>query len=194
MAAIRMCSVADCGKRHHAQDLCNRHYLRLLKFGDPLAGGTALGAPLAWLRSHAAFDGDDCLIWPFGGVSGRGYGTVKWNGRAERASRVMCELAHGPAPVKRLWALHSCGRGDVGCVHPQHLYWGTASQNKADTVGHGTHDRGEKNVNAKLTETAVRDIRREYGVVSIAALAERYGVAKATVINVARRRAWGWLD
>lgn len=31
----RRCSVAGCCKPHHARDLCNTHYRRLLRHGDP---------------------------------------------------------------------------------------------------------------------------------------------------------------
>lgn len=39
MAIIRLCSVPDCGKPHLAGGLCNPHYLRRRKYGDPTGGG-----------------------------------------------------------------------------------------------------------------------------------------------------------
>lgn len=39
MATPRLCSVSGCGKPHLAGGLCNSHYLRRRKYGDPNAGG-----------------------------------------------------------------------------------------------------------------------------------------------------------
>lgn len=193
MATPRLCSVEGCGKKFHAKNLCADHRYRERLYGHPLAGKTEKGAPLAWLRAHVDHSDEGCLIWPFGRV-GRERGTVKVDGQQTKASRVMCVLAHGESPPDRPFALHSCGKGHEGCVHPKHLYWGNQKQNKLDTIAHGTHDRGERNVNSVLTEDAVRAIRRDYRTVSTRDLADRYGVSTSRICLVANRQSWAWLD
>lgn len=38
MATHRVCSIPDCGKRHHAHGYCSNHREKFLRHGDPLAG------------------------------------------------------------------------------------------------------------------------------------------------------------
>lgn len=72
------------------------------------------------------------------------------------------------------------------------LEYGTRRQNWEDSIRHGTARRGEKNHNALLTERAALEIRSSGD--SYAALAKKYKVSKATILNVRCRRTWAWLD
>jgi hypothetical protein len=60
------------------------------------------------------------------------------SGHFERATRVMCKLAHGPAPTPKHHAAHSCGKGHEACINPKHLRWATPRENAADAKLHGT--------------------------------------------------------
>lgn len=48
-----------------------------------------------------------------------------------------CEKAHGTAPEARPCALHSCD--NKICINPEHLLWGTQSDNLKDCVLKGRH-------------------------------------------------------
>jgi hypothetical protein len=106
---------------------------------------------LPWLKKHAWFDGDECLYWPFKystiGKRDNGGAQVMFKGRYVRAARVMCELAHGPAPTPKHESAHSCG--DSRCFNQKHLRWATKFENEADKDIHGKRPRGVR-VNAKL--------------------------------------------
>jgi len=78
------------------------------------------GKCLAWLKERVAYDGEECLIWPFSG-NHQGYGHLGYFGKVVKAHRLMCILAHGEPPTPEHHAAHSCGRGHLGCVHPGHL-------------------------------------------------------------------------
>lgn len=82
-------------------------------------------------------------------------------------------------------------RGDAhySRLHPERLARG-------DKNGYRLHQerypRGEGAYNAKLTEAAVRDIRKRHagGGVSKSALAREYGVAHPVIRNVISRKTW----
>jgi hypothetical protein len=88
MANPRICSIDECGKRHYGDGFCHSHYERWKTHGDPLGGRTANGEPLRFLREVVlAYDGNECLPWPYSRISG-GYGTVYIDGTdASRSSR-----------------------------------------------------------------------------------------------------------
>lgn len=68
------------------------------------------------------------------------------------------------------------------------LQYGTAKQNAADRVLHGTHLSGEKCPNARLTE---RDVRHILTCRSSAdALSIKYGVHPGHINNIRRRVRW----
>jgi hypothetical protein len=71
------------------------------------------------------------------------------------------------------------------------LCWGTASENYADRVVHGTHNKGERHGNAKLTERTVRAIRRQATAgVDLWTLADKYGVCISSIRQIVRRKSW----
>jgi len=146
------------------------------------------GKGIDFIRAHVNYAGDDCLIWPYC-RDWQGYGNFGYLGKMLRASRFMCEQAHGPAPADKPFALHNCGNGHGGCCNPKHLYWGTPSDNQRDTVKHGTAKRpgGRRQ---KLTDAQVEEIRalaargvKQYQI------AGRYGVRRESIGQILRG-AW----
>jgi hypothetical protein len=185
------CSVENCHSPALARHLCNRHYLRWKKFGDPLLGKdkAANGAPLAFVQEALNSEGDECILWPFARKS-EGQGCLWVDGRIRVASQYVCEVAHGPAPSDVHQAAHSCGKGHLGCVNKQHLSWKTPKENAADRIIHGTDIRGEKSPLAKLTEKQVLEIRQRTGEDTIRQLAFEYGVNQATIWEIQKRKIW----
>ena len=175
--------------------MCGPHLHRFDRYGDPLAGGplkTPNGTLLQWIAAHLHHDGVDCLIWPFG-EKGGGYGEVRVNGLKVLAHRHMCELVNGPPPSPLHEAAHSCGHGDLGCVHPKHLRWATPAENQADRLLHGTDMRGEKHWQQKLTEADVIAIRALKGAETQRETALRFGVTREMISAIQRRVSWSWL-
>ena len=133
------------------------------------------------------YDGDDCLIWPYY-RNEHGYGMVSEGGRRKIVSRIVCGHRHGPPPLPRMDAAHSCGNGAGGCVAKRHLSWKTRTQNNADKLTHDTHTRGERSWNAKLTEDDIRRIRSMTG--SQQSIAAVFGVSQTNISQIVRRVRW----
>ncbi|MBB3411196.1 hypothetical protein FHT87_005149 [Rhizobium sp. BK316] len=193
MAKSRLCSIPDCGKPHYGRGLCNKHWQRLRKYGDPHISKTTPGDPEKYLYDVVlSYNGDECLIWPFGRVS-TGYGLVRIDGKSALVSRFVCEKICGPAPSITHEAAHSCGKGHLGCATKRHLSWKTPTENKADQLIHGTRARGTKHGNAKLTEAAVETIRSLCGKAKQAEIAQRFGVDQSVISRVQSGKRWAWL-
>ena len=170
------------------------HYQRWKKHGDPHRVDKVASPAKDWLLAHVKFQSSDCLTWPFH-VGDDGYGRVHRfdNGRLTTASHMMCELAHGPCPPK-YEAAHSCGKGHLACVNPQHLYWATAVRNHADKIEHGTTNRGERQGSHKLTEADVLRIRELAGTRPQTEIGAMFNVSQTHVSSIVTGRCWGWLD
>lgn len=139
---------------------------------------------------------DGCWLWT-ASVRNRGYGMFSVNRRNCQAHRVSWELAYGPIPD----GLHVCHRCDnVLCVRPDHLWLGTNHENHLDKVRKGRWgpDRavvGERHGSARLTEEAVRIIRRERTAGALVRdLASRFGVSKRTIYDVSMGQTWSHLN
>jgi len=79
------CIVEGCeNDRCNSRGYCWMHYMRWRRHGDPLHVAET-GQREAWLRSMVSYDGDDCLIWPFG-FSDTGYGMAVFGGEVGGAS------------------------------------------------------------------------------------------------------------
>lgn len=194
----RICSIPGCNKPHSARGWCVRHYTRWRNHGDPLLGGADRGdrwktvALLTELIS-GQMKSDDCIYWPFSRLS-NGYAQAVLTGHATNlAHRIICTEVHGAPPTPDHQVAHSCGRGHLGCVNPDHLRWATSIENHQDRKIHGTWRSGESHGSAKLTEPEVREILSLKGEVGQRRLARRYGVSKSLIGAIHRKEIWGWL-
>jgi len=115
---------------------------------------------------------------------------------SELAHRLVAEAFIGPAPSVRHEVAHN--NGSRICIHFSELRWALRIENHADMMVHDTSPAvGERNPRAKITEADVRAIRREYreiknsrGERKVAELDRKYGLHRATIIDIARGRTW----
>lgn len=187
------CSIDGCTNAVFVKKmgLCQAHYKRLRRHGNPLGGGTPVGEPQRYFREVVlAHEANDCLIWPYSKIKD-GYANM-WDGaRMVRVSRLVCELVHGPAPTPKHEAAHTCGKGHEGCVSPRHMTWKTPAENQADRITHGTSNRGSRHGMSKLSEGQVRQIRSLRGVLSNSQVGEMFGVSATTISTIHSGRVWG---
>ncbi len=131
---------------------------------------------------------DTCWVWT-ASKNQDGYGWFKINGKMRRAHRVSYEMHFG-APGE-LCVCHRCD--NPGCVNPAHLFLGEHQDNMNDMVvkGRSNTRRGIANTEAKLTESAVKEIRELCNQkVKQRDIAELYGVSKSLISHIHRREGW----
>lgn len=143
------------------------------------------------LEQIADHSGEACLIWPFGVTSVGRASVLMPNGKRVQVHRLAFFLKHGRWP--KPCALHSCDDGR--CFHWAHLREGTQQENIKDMMDKGRHValRGEQQGNRKLTEAAVREIRRLYasGHYSHPKLGRMFDVSHSTIGRIVRNEIWG---
>lgn len=119
-----------------------------------------------------------------------GYWAVTLTAGAERKQecvhRLVALVFHGPPPHKGAHVLHN--DGDKNNNAADNLRWGTPADNHADTERHGHRLKGERHPHAKLTETAVRNIRNSNLDASV--IAAQYNVTREHIWSVRRGRTW----
>lgn len=93
-------------------------------------------------------------------------------------------------PSRSKYVLHIDGsrKNDV----PSNLKWGTAKDNAADSINHGTFQRGERHWRSELTDATVREIRQLRMVtgLSFRKLGRRFGVSDTTIRRVVSGKHW----
>jgi hypothetical protein len=128
-----------------------------------------------------------CWVWK-DSLEGSGYARFWLTGH--RGNRVLVHrfsyaIAHGAIP-EGLIVLHECD--NRACVNPGHLRAGTHQDNADDAVSKGRHAHGEKTPISKLTDAAVREIRKSSE--GIYKAAKRFDVTPTTISFVRRRKIW----
>jgi hypothetical protein len=189
---VKVCRIDGCGGKLKVIDeqLCGKHYARYKRHGDPLGGRTEPGVPLAYMERQLLRDDNECFIWPYAN-DGKGYGIIWLNSRNAYVHRVSCERSNGPPSIEKPIARHLCGNGNKGCFNPKHLIWSDQVENMADTIIHGTSNRGERQGSSKLKETDVLKIyhstkpRKE--------LAIEFGVSVENIYQIKNGKSWSWL-
>jgi integrase len=189
MASSFLCTAPGCDKpvpeKNEEQGyFCNDHLRRWTRYGDPLAGKPHAkhGEMAAWIKAHVSYSGIGCLIWPFSRHQ-QGYPSQVSDGDdRKRATRIMCELAHGPAPTPEHQAAHGCHNGHLGCIHPQHLHWVTNAENAAESAAM-RRDAVVRGVPAKRTSRSGAKVLTVKGVEGAERRATRYELADASLPN-----------
>lgn len=111
-----------------------------------------------------------------------------------RVHVLVAEAFIGPRPPG-LEVLHGDG-GKLDNSLPN-LRYGTPVDNAADRIRDDTHNRGERNYNAKLTREQVllaRQLAATGPRGTRSRLAREWGVHRATVNDAVRGARWAWLD
>jgi hypothetical protein len=143
---------------------------------------------------------DEC--WPWRGhLTPRGHG--RWyvssfaSSGASEAGRVYAHrqaymFYYGRIP-DGLFCCHTCL--EKSCCNPHHLFLATPAESVRNNIRRGLVKSGSALVCAKLTETAVSEIRRRYasaqaGGTSHTKLAKEYGVTAGAIQLVLNRRNW----
>jgi hypothetical protein len=122
-----------------------------------------------------------------------GYGQLRYNGRQYAAHRLSWILHRGDIPSGQC-VLHRCDTPT--CVNPNHLFLGTHLDNARDREwkgrGNQSERAGERNSQAKLTETDVKAIRLDTRTYAI--IAKDYGISPTQVGNIRRKTRWRHLS
>ncbi len=161
--------------------------------------------------------GNDGSVWSCRGRGGS-FAVAPWRRLKQRpasSKKYLCVCLCGPgssSPNGKNCRVHrlvlaafagSCPEG-MQCRHldgnpvnnsSTNLKWGTVAENMADKVRHGKI-RGEANHAAKLTDTAVREIRRRFaaGGVTKSQLAREFHVGMSVVCRVINRTKWKHIE
>ena len=148
----------------------------------------------------------ECWIWT-GPKTGNGYGAIREDAPSRHqvsAHRASWEIHFEPIPPG-LEVCHHCD--NPVCVRPDHLFLGTTKANAEDRSAKGRSGVGDRSgrrlhpekypagsavIGAKLTDDAVREIRRRYdaGEAGLTALGRQFGVTKQTIQRIVRRQGW----
>jgi hypothetical protein len=136
-----------------------------------------------------------CWLW-LASVDRGGYGQASVPKRlgawTRKAHRLSFELHKGEVP-DGLLVCHKCDTRS--CVNPDHLYAGTPAQNTSDMIARGRAGRraprGSERPHSKLTEDAVREIRRRLRAgESHRAIAANFNVSRPAISFIARGVTW----
>lgn len=139
------------------------------------------GRSYAWLAAHVAYQGSDCLQWPFSRDGRVGRGRLGHEGKMWWAHRLMCLLANGEPPTPQHQAAHNCGKGHYGCVNPRHLEWKTNSANQIDRRKNGNMLRNRRGVRGNLSKAQQQEIVALKGQMTQVAIAAKFGVSLGCV-------------
>lgn len=181
-----LCSVEGCVRPKRTRGFCNAHYERYRLHGSvgslPIR---ELDEPLAFAKGAVSYQGNDCLLWPFGKT--RGYGRLS----VGYVHHYVCEQINGP-PSDGQEAAHSCG--ERACINPKHLRWDTRLGNMADAIRHGRTRKGRSPYGLTLHDVlAIRSATVHPRSQTVAETATQFGVPRSTVENIIAGRSWSWV-
>lgn len=141
------------------------------------------GSNAQWILDHLDYPHDYCLIWPFA-LHKTGYAYFGCTPQVG-VHRIMCEHKRGPAPSPKHHAGHSCGRGDQGCVNPNHVRWQTNAENQLER-----YRKNGPGPRQKLTPEQVDEIRALANREHVGVTAKRFGITEVNVRHIQSGKLW----
>jgi hypothetical protein len=187
------CVVEDCQSKVVGWGYCQKHYVRVKKYGSPHAKKNDHSTlEVRFWRFVDKKSDSECWYW-IGQIQPNGYGRISLGAKelgSEGAHRVSWKM-HNKAEIPQGWhVMHKCD--NPSCVNPNHLTIGTAKQNTQDMIAKGrkrtVSPKGEGNGKSLLNEEQVRTIRTSK--LSHAAMARELGVSPNCVRGVRTGRTW----
>lgn len=108
--------------------------------------------------------------------------------KQHKVHRLVLEAFVGPCP-EGMMCCHNNGINSDNRL--ENLRWDTGTNNQADRLAHGTHNRGERCGTSKLTKLQVVEIVRRYNAGERAAdIATEFGIHTLHVTRLARKERW----
>jgi hypothetical protein len=187
----KKCEVYGCVGAYYSKGLCQKHYRRLYRGGDP---HTLSHKELSLEeRFQAGLGPKDpvtgCIEWI--GAKNDGYGLIRRGSQLARTHCLAWELKHGPIP-EGMCVCHHCD--NPSCCNTEHHFLDTKAGNTADMVEKGRQAKGEKHGRAKLTEADVLEIRRRIAAgESQSSIAADFGIHHTTVGAIKSGKRWSHL-
>lgn len=105
------------------------------------------------------FDGiqkQDNGCWLYKNATSGQYSKIRWNKKWYLAHRISYETFVGPIDLNK-WVCHKCDTPK--CVNPDHLFLGSASDNRRDAVNKKRTPFGEKNHFSRFTDIQVEEMK-----------------------------------
>ena len=142
---------------------------------------------------------DGCMLWRLiPNSDGYGYFQCRAGGDIKRfRAHRLALILHSGGEQRELLACHSplvCK--SRACCNPEHLRWGTHSENTKDAIIEGTFKTncldGERNINAKLSNSDVLEIREllKTKLYTHKSLGEKFNIHRTVIGKIAKGYIW----
>lgn len=181
------CSVRGCTKQRHGKHYCQMHYKRLRNTGS-LESKKKESLQERFEKNIVPEPMSGCWLWE-GARDGAGYGSMSYGDGINkiRSHRAAYILYNGPIEEDFL-VLHKCH--NKLCANPDHLYLGTAKQNRLDSI--------KNPANKELAERVKRNKQKiehwhskGFGPSKISNLT---GLSRGAVRSYLSGDSGGWID
>ena len=131
------CSVYGCEKNSSRLKMCDMHYRRLKRHGNPDIVLQAKGLSLKQRFYNSVIVKDGCWDWSKK-INSNGYTALFFDGKWMTGNRASWIL-HISSILPGMHVLHKCDNRK--CTNPDHLFLGSNSENVADKVSKGRQYR-----------------------------------------------------
>jgi len=187
---VKQCKIEGCELKVHGLKLCNLHYKRFKKYGDPHTSNANIRKyPTLKYRFIGSFiKKSDKECWPWIEAVSHGYGAMCWEGKRYSSSRYSYEHYIGPIS-KGMNVCHACD--NPLCVNPNHLFLGTHKDNMDDKIYKKRHNHGNTHGMNKINSSIVSIIRLkiESGITG-RAIAREYGLTESCISKIKNFKLW----
>lgn len=182
-----VCCIDGCNNEARTRGYCTKHYVRLMRYGDPVSRRNVSREELGYKLSFYIISNNGCWEWQKG-FNSKGYPTLYHFGKKRYAHRLSYSH-HNNVDIDSLdVVMHTCD--NPKCINPAHLVGGSQKDNIHDMIAKDRHLYGERRAMRFTEKDVLTILSMAKNGIKQKEIISKFNSTQSSISAITCRRTW----